>query len=375
MSPKASPRNHLRPGDLRAAARLVTQATLGITAVVEGVHESVWRTAGFPGASQAGRAGGITGLVYRSVRGITHGAGTALDLLLKPMEALVTSAHGDSTPQRDALIAVLNGVMGDRLAADGNPLATAMQLRHADQVLLPGPGVRVTGASPGILLMIHGLCMNERSWHAGPAGPGHDLGATLATALGLTPVYLRYNTGLSMAANARQLADLLERIAQAAPKVREWLPIGHSMGGLIARSAHALAAADRYRWAARTPSIVCLGSPHQGAPLEKLGHMATAALNTSPITRPLGRIANLRSQGIKDLRKGLAPHARQSARATEPALRLLFATLGDETDTLMGPLIGKLFGPQAVFFFFIPLFALCGTWMFFNSTSLEVYDE
>jgi hypothetical protein len=116
------------------------------------------------------------------------------------------------------------------------------------------------------------------------------------------------------------------------------------MGGLVARRAHALAV-EGEPWAARTPMIVCLGSPHQGAPLEKLGQFAAAALNLADVTRPLARVANARSQGIKDLRKGLKgkPSSPQS-----PALRLVFGTLGDEADSGVGSLVGKLLGDGLV---------------------------
>jgi pimeloyl-ACP methyl ester carboxylesterase len=166
---------------------------------------------------------------------------------------------------------------------------------------------------------------------------------------GVSAIYLRYNTGLAIDANAQQFASLLERTAQAAPQVTEWLLVGHSMGGLVARRAHDLAAAEGLTWALRAPMIICLGSPHQGAPLEKLGHLAASVLDASEMTQPLGRIANARSQGIKDLRSGLKHKSVQaSMQASPPALRLVFATLGDEADAWMGPLIGRMFGDGLV---------------------------
>jgi hypothetical protein len=70
--------------------------------------------------------------------------------------------------------------------------------------------------------------------------------------------------------------------------------------------------------------VVCLGTPHRGAPLEKLGHFAAAALAVSEVTRPLATIANARSQGIKDLRHGLPATPRS---ADMPALRLVAGSL------------------------------------------------
>jgi hypothetical protein len=50
--------------------------------------------------------------------------------------------------------------------------------------------------------------------------------------------------------------------------------------------------------------VFCLGTPHLGAPLEKLGNVAGWALGKLDLTRPFGRIVNGRSAGIKDLRFG-----------------------------------------------------------------------
>lgn len=166
--------------------------------------------------------------------------------------------------------------------------------------------------------------------------------------LGIGSIYLRYNTGLAIDDNARQLAALLAQLAHFVPQVNEWVLVGHSMGGLVARAALEQARAEAQAWATRAPMLVCLGSPHQGAPLEKIGHVTSLALGVSSVTRPLGAIANARSRGIKDLRQGLK--GRGAARPLPPALALRFvsATLGDETDSLMGPIIGKLFGDGLV---------------------------
>ena len=58
---------HLRPEDLRAAARLALAATQGVIRVTEGVHQAVRRTLGAPEAAVRGRTTGLTGQVYRSV--------------------------------------------------------------------------------------------------------------------------------------------------------------------------------------------------------------------------------------------------------------------------------------------------------------------
>jgi len=295
----------------------------------------------------------ITHGVYAAVR---HGGGAAFSLAGQA-ERLATDPARVPGAREQAARSALNGVFGDELRASGSALAISMGL-YAGQVPLALTGEALRGLPPRVCVFIHGLACDEQSWaqrsdawrespwaDALAAGEPMQYGALLAHEFGLGAVYLRYNTGLAIDDNAQQLAALLTQAASAAPQVREWVLIGHSMGGLVARRAHALAAAAGLAWAARTPMIVCLGSPHQGAPLEQLGQLATAVLNVSEVTKPLARIANARSQGIKDLRGGLKGKAKPMR---APALRLAFGTLGDEADTGMGSLIGKLFGDGLV---------------------------
>jgi hypothetical protein len=49
---------------------------------------------------------------------------------------------------------------------------------------------------------------------------------------------------------------------------------------------------------------VCLGTPHQGAPLESVGHGVDVLLGAAPYAAPLARLGKMRSAGINDLRHG-----------------------------------------------------------------------
>ena len=115
----------------------VVFATQGVNGIVEGVHQSVWTTMGVHGADEPGRTRGITGLVYRAVRGVTHLVGKGVDTVLTGMEPVFDSSDdaGPETPQRTAVLAALNGVMGDRLVADNNPFAIPMSLRYGGMAL------------------------------------------------------------------------------------------------------------------------------------------------------------------------------------------------------------------------------------------------
>jgi hypothetical protein len=63
------------PSDLRGVAQLATQATRGVTRIVEGVHQSVYDTMGVPGGPATGQTRGVTGLVYKSIHGVTQAGG------------------------------------------------------------------------------------------------------------------------------------------------------------------------------------------------------------------------------------------------------------------------------------------------------------
>ncbi len=305
--PPAPPARHLRPSDIRGLALLATQGVAGVTRIVEGVHQSVWGSLGVAGRGPQ-QTGGLTGQVYQGLQGATRWLGTGLDRVLSALEPLLPDrGDGPASPQREALLAALNGVMGDHLAASGNPLATAMSLRHLGQPVRPQALPADLKPTGRILLLVHGLCMNDLQWQAPPASgqPSADHGQALAAALGYTPLYLRYNSGLHTSQNGRALAALLEQLVAHWPVPLEQLCIiGHSMGGLVARSATFYAQQDGLRWPQWLKHLVFLGTPHHGAPLERAGHGVDLLLGSTPYTAPFARLGQLRSAGITDLRHG-----------------------------------------------------------------------
>ena len=277
----------LSVSDLRGGARLVTDTALGITDVVEAMHATIASPLGRPT-----RARGLTGWIYRLVRGTMRRVGRMLDLGLAT--ASQGRAHGES-PAREAVVAALNGAFGDRMEAEANALATVMHVRHSGQ-----PLDLTTLASPNatILLQIHGICMHDAQWGT----PDHDPGAVWADALGATRLALRYNSGRHISENGRELALQLEALLSAWPvPVERLVVVGHSMGGLVARSAFSYLREGA--WPIST-SLITLGSPHHGAPLERLGNMVDASLSATRYTGPLAALGQARSAGVTDLRFG-----------------------------------------------------------------------
>ena len=291
-----NPRNPVR--DLREAARLLAAGTSAASDVVESMHSTI---ATGPFRRPGPRSGPIRSLVYRAVRDITRLTGTGVDRALAPIERLVP----DTEPgvRRAAAIAILNGVVGDQLAETGNPLAIEMRLcRDGRAVDLDAGSLRsaLPGFNGRILVLVHGLCSNDHFW----VRNGHDYGAELARDFGYTPLYLHYNTGRHVSVNGREFAALLEQLVAAWPvPVDELVLIGHSMGGLVARSAcHYSEAGDA--WRSTLSRLVCLGTPHHGAPLERGGNWLQVLLGVSRYSAPLVPLAKLRSAGITDLRYG-----------------------------------------------------------------------
>ena len=307
---KAAPKHplkHLRASDLRAVAQLATQATAGITRIVEGVHQSVWDTLGVKGGHLSGQTGGLTGMVYRSVHGVNRLVGKGIDTALARL--LPALDPGDAThaatPEREAVLAALNGVLGDRLAADHNPLATPMTLRYQGRALdwqTPPAPAQVSGK---ILLLVHGLCMNDLQWQTEHDGLPVNHATALAQALGYTPVYLRYNSGLHTSQNGHELSWQLGQLVSKWPvPVEEVTIVAHSMGGLLTRSALHDAQQTAQAWPRHLKNIVFLGTPHHGAPLERASNWVDVILGSTPYSAPFAKLGQLRSAGITDLRYG-----------------------------------------------------------------------
>ncbi len=290
-------------GDLRGASRLAVHAVTGIADLAEALHGAIAKQyTRFAGPLVGGAIDGITDAVYNSIRGVTRGIGAGLDHAL---EAIGPVLHRlDSSPTREALVAALNGVLGDYLAESENPLAITMHLRRDGRPLeLSRSALAAAIAEPSakVVVLLHGLCMNDLRW----ARNGHDHGAALERDLGFTAVYLHYNSGLHVSTNGRKFAGMLDALAASWPVPLEQVCIiSHSMGGLVARSAHHYAPAAGCLRSGKLRAMVFLGTPHYGVPLARVGEWLERLWDKTPYTAPFARLGKLRSSGIADLRHG-----------------------------------------------------------------------
>ena len=283
-----NPRTRNHTDDLRGLGRLAVEATRAVTDLVEAMHNAI--------GTRPVRL--VTAPVYGSVRAVTKIVGATLDVALAQLQPLL--GEGPAGVERDAVVAALNGVLGDYLSGTGNPLAITTQLVHRGHAL-DLDRLDIPDATRKLLVLVHGSAMSERQW----LRQGHDHGAVLADELGYTAVYVHYNSGRHISTNGRELAALLERLACAWPvPLEEIVLLGHSMGGLVARSACHHAEVAEHAWRTKLRTLICLGSPHHGAPLERAGNWLEVMLGVSRYSAPLARLGQIRSAGITDMRYG-----------------------------------------------------------------------
>jgi triacylglycerol lipase len=253
--------------------------------------------------------------------------------------ALRSDITGTEAWLADAALGSLNGAVGDYLAASKNTLDLGLSLRAGDAYFSGASSL-----SGRVAVFVHGLGTTEWSWCWDAAAyhgdPAVTFGTLLSRDLGITPVYARYNTGRRVVENGRLLADAMEA-AFASSRVEELVLIGHSMGGLVVRSACRYAEESGQTWISRVKRAFYIGTPHQGAPLEKLGAIVTNVLDAvdHPGAAIPAEIIRRRSEGVRDLREGLGEDVPLSDRI---AHHFIAATMTGDRDHPLGRLLGDI---------------------------------
>jgi len=358
-----------RAEEIRAAGCVLGDVLAGAVGAIRDVHRAIAGRA-FAAVGPAGTPvrvlhDGIAGGVYAVVRGahavLPRAAGVVAAHAIPPGRSSLASTGGTAL-----VLAAANGLWGDRLHARHPALALTMTVRVGGADVGLGAEALAAAfprATSRVVVFAHGLCETEEYWslssHRHYGTDGITYGSRLERDLGYTPVFLRYNTGLRISDNGRQLALLLDDLVAGWPvPVEEIALVGHSMGGLVVRSACHEVATGGHRSAPLVRHVFCLGAPHLGAPLEKGVNVAAWLLAKVPETRPAARILNSRSVGVKDLRFGSVveadwrdadPDEFLHDRCTEvpflPHAGYYFigATLTAHPDHLLGRAIGDLF--------------------------------
>jgi hypothetical protein len=298
---------NLTAGDVRALAQLIVLATQGVTTVTQEAHTNLAVPLGTPKPiARIVRPVmmAVPDLVYSIVKGITNVVGEGLDAALALVPGHVVLARSDLavSEAREAALALLNGVVGHTLLEKGNALAIPMTLRRGG-VPVEHAALResLPQTSKSILILIHGSCMNDLQWRQGTFEYGETLGASTQSAV----LYLHYNTGVHISSNGAALSALLESLALVCAEQLEQLSfLTHSMGGLVLRSACAAAQREGHTWLERVRRGVFLGTPHQGAPLERLGALVDVGLEATTATKAFASLGKIRSHGVNDLADG-----------------------------------------------------------------------
>lgn len=248
---------------------------------------------------------GVQAALAGGARLAGHAAGAALS---RRQIGAVSETRAGATA-----LAIINGLRGDVLAAEADDLAIPMAVRVGGAAV-PVSREALREAFPEatgrIAVFVHGLFGTEHEW---ALGGRETYGQRLRREHGWSPVHIRYNTGRAIDDNGAELSDLLERLVEAWPQEVDCVGlIGHSMGGLVVRSA-CHQAGDR-RWKRLLKHSVTLGAPHTGSPVAQAVDLATKALGRLPETRMFGNFLDRRSAGIRDLQRGLAHPPVETAR-------------------------------------------------------------
>lgn len=304
----------MRERDIRSVAGLAGEAGEVLTTLVRDVHSGiagrVFYAIGPTAKPTQVVHDAISHTVYQAMRGGIRGATRVGGAWAGRVWGREDDSPLERRPKIRATAAVLNGLYGHQLAAHGNGFALSMQIRSDDEIVaLTADAIAAAYPAPArrIVVFLHGLFLTELSWWRRPRA-GHDqrsYGERLSEDLGFTPIYLRYNSGLHISDNGQSLAALLDRLCELWPvPIDEILLVGHSMGGLVARSGCHYGQQHQHRWTELVSHVVCLGSPHLGADVERGINAASWALARLRETRGVARFLNKRSAGIKDLRYG-----------------------------------------------------------------------
>ena len=296
------PNKKQKDSELQGVTRLLVDATLEVTDLVEAMHRRIAHPPFLPSTPVQNLITDIAGLAYKNVRWSTKLIGKGADKALGKLASVMGNLK--MTEEREVLRSVLNGLIGDHLEKTANPLKIDMQFRKQGeffQVDRKSIETAYPDVNGKILLMVHGSCMNDVQWKY----KEHNHGEALAEDIVATPVYLYYNTGRHISTNGQAMNLLLEELVKAWPvPVKELVIIGHSMGGLVTRSALHYGQEQKISWTKKLKKILFIGTPHHGASLEKTGNYVEVILKAIPYAKPFARLAKIRGAGVTDLRYG-----------------------------------------------------------------------
>ncbi len=275
----------------------------------------------------------ITDFVYGSVRAVGWSVLKAGAFSLKMAAPVMQFKPETDRFDRnlDAVASAASGLLGDKLAASGNELAPVMGF-YKDRQKLPADAMELAGLYPDaqshLVIFVHGLCCNEDCWWMyAKHNDGMSYGDFLQMQGGRTALYIRYNTGLQIRTNGRRLMSELKALVAAWPvKVERITLVGHSMGGLVSRVLIDEAQRKSPELMRLIEDLVCIGSPHEGAPLARISAKGEKLLDAFDLSRPISKVLGVRSRGVRNLEQGLG--TTPVSRYTDVRVHLIGSTVG-----------------------------------------------
>jgi pimeloyl-ACP methyl ester carboxylesterase len=280
------------------------------------------RWIGIGGAPTGRRVDAAIATFYDAIRLTGSAVGATVGLGAKMAVKRSEPVSGSRLGSR--VQAAINATWGDELEKQGNELRIEMGMRDPR-----GNPVRVTpddlavgfpSATTRVVVLVHGLGRTERCWQ--DKGEQAGLWARLAADPSLTQVMIRYNSGMHISENGVDMARLIDQLWRSWPTPIESITlVGHSMGGLVIRSACHVGQAAHQTWVDTVDKVITVGTPHLGAPLEKVANVVSWGLRVTPESKSLADFLDARSVGIKDLRFGAIAEDDWKAAAPDDLLR------------------------------------------------------
>jgi len=288
--------------ELQGLTHLIMDATVGITDIVEAAHKQVVHPPFLPSTIIQKLITNIASISYQNIKWSTLFIGKSLHKILEQLSPVIGKIK--DSHKKEAILSVLNGVIGDYLEEKENPLKITMQFRHKSKsIKLDSENIRAVypNINGKILLMVHGSCMNDIQW----TRQNHNHGKIVAEELNKTLIYLNYNSGIHISSNGQNLNNSLEELVQNWPvPIEELVIVAHSMGGLVTRSALYYGEQHEKNWTKHLKKVVFLGTPHHGSYIERTGNYLDLILESIPYAKPFARLGKIRSAGVTDLRYG-----------------------------------------------------------------------
>mgnify|MGYP000426215702 FL=1 len=195
--------------------------------------------------------------------------------------------------ESNTYLPIINGFIGDKLAASSDSWAIGFSLRLQSKDLTLAEAIKRL-KNKNLVIYVHGLMADEKVWKHFQRIEPH-----------FSCLYLRYNTGLHISENGKLLSEFIAELYEKYAFKKIHL-VGHSMGGLVIRSACYQAQKKEMKWVKQLKTVFLIAVPNTGAVLEKLTGLTSVVLRR--IARfhigKLGDVLEQRSNGIKDLRLG-----------------------------------------------------------------------